>query len=144
MAVHHLSTLVDSLDEQDIKPPGSAADADEATPIIVPAPLGDVPPRPPNDAPPPCTPVPWTENNYENFYGQTEPLFPIVTGKIPIADLLITMDNPIDSKILLPCLLEVYTIADLKTATLSAVCPWLNHYEDPLEPLKSWSCNTFT
>ena len=138
--VHHLSALVDSLDEQDIAPPGSAIDEDEAAPIAAPAPLGEAP----ADAPPPRTPAPWTETNYENFYGRTEPLFPLVTGKIPLEDLLITMDDPIDSKILLPCSLEVYTVAELKSATPNNVRLWLNHYEDPLEPLKSWSRDTFT
>ena len=138
--VHHLSALVDSLDEQDIAPPGSAIDEDKAAPITAPTPLGEVP----ADAPPPCAPAPWTETNYENFYGWTEPLFPPVTGKIPLEDLLVTMDDPIDSKILLPRSLEVYTVAELKSATPNNVRLWLNHYEDPLEPLKSWSRDTFT
>ena len=138
--VRHLSALVDSLDEQDIAPPGSVADDDDAAPITAPAPLGETP----ADAPPPRAPAPWTESNYENFYSRTEPLFPPVTGKVPLEDLLITMDDPIDSKILLPRSLEVYTIADLKSATPANVRPWLNCYEDPLEPLKSWSRDTFT
>ena len=143
-AVRHLSALVDSLDKQDNAPPGSEADAEETAPIPAPAPLGDSHPDPPLEIPAPHAPAPWTENNYENFYGQTEPLFPIVTGKIPLADLLITMDDPVDSKLLLPHSLEVYTVADLKAATPSNVRPWLNRYEDPLEPLKSWSRDTFT
>ena len=138
--VHHLSALVDSLDEQDITPPGSIADKDEAAPISVPAPLSETP----ADAPPPRAPAPWTETNYKNFYGRTEPLFPPITGKIPLEDLLVTMDNPIDLKILLPRLLEIYTVAELKSATPNNVRPWLNCYEDPLEPLKSWSHDTFT
>ena len=138
--VRHLSALVDSLDEQDIAPPGSAVDEDEAAPIAAPAPLGEAP----ADAPPPRAPAPWTETNYENFYSRTEPLFPVITGKVPIEDLLITMDDPIDSKILLPRSLEVYTVAELKSATPNNVRPWLNRYEDPLEPLKSWSRDTFT
>ena len=140
LTVHHLSALVDSLDEQDIVPPGSTADDDEAAPIVAPTPLREAP----ADIPPPRAPAPWTENNYENFYGWTEPLFPLVTGKIPLEDLLITMDDPINSKILLPCSLEIYTVAELKSATPNNVWPWLNRYKDPLEPLKSWSCNTFT
>ena len=111
-----------------------------------PAPLGGVLPDPTDPAPPPPphAPAPWTEGNYENFYRRTEPLFPVVTGKIPLEDLLITMDDPIDSKILLPCSLEIYTVAELKSATPSSVRPWLNRYEDPLKPLKSWSRDTFT
>ena len=145
-AVHHLSSLVDSLDENDGAPPGSIADADDTAPTTPPAPLSGALPGPTDSAPPPppCTPAPWTEGNYENFYRRTEPLFPVVTGKIPLEDLLITMDDPIDSKILLPRSLEIYTVAELKSATPSSVRPWLNHYEDPLEPLKSWSCDTFT
>ena len=111
--VHHLSALVDSLDEQDITPPGSVADEDEAAPIVAPAPLGEAP----TNTPPPRVPAPWTENNYENFYSWTEPLFPPITGKIPLEDLLVTMEDPIDSKILLPCSLEVYTVAELRSAT---------------------------
>ena len=142
--VRHLSALVDSLDEQDNAPPGSEADVDDPAPVSAPAPLGDEPSDPPLDVPPPRAPAPWTENNYENFYGRTEPLFPALTGKVPLEDLLITMDDPIDSKILLPRSLEVYTVAELKSATPSNVRPWLNRYEDPLEPLKSWSRDTFT
>ena len=142
--VCHLSALVDSLDEQDNAPPGSEADVDDPAPISAPAPLGDVPSDPPLDAPPPRVPAPWTENNYENFYGRTEPLFPALTGKVPLADLLVTMDDPIDSKLLLPRSLEVYTVAELRSATPSNVRPWLNRYEDPLEPLKCWSRDTFS
>ena len=142
--VRHLSALVDSLDEQDNAPPGSEADADDPAPVSAPAPLGDVALDPPLEAPPPRAPAPWTENNYENFYGRTEPLFPVLTGKVPLKDLLVTMDDPIDSKILLPRSLEIYTVAELKSATPSNVRPWLNRYEDPLEPLKSWSRDTFT
>ena len=142
--VRHLSALVDSLDEQDNAPPGSDADIDDPTPVLVPAPLSDAPSDPPLDVPPPRAPAPWTESNYENFYGCTEPLFPVLTGKVPLEDLLITMDDPIDSKILLPRSLEIYMVAELKSATPSNVRPWLNRYEDPLEPLKSWSRDTFT
>ena len=142
--VRHLSALVDSLDEQDNTPPGLDADVDNPAPVLAPAPLGDAPSDPPLDAPPPCAPAPWMENNYENFYGHTELLFPVLTGKVPLEDLLITMDDPINSKILLPCSLEIYMVAELKSATPSNVCPWLNRYEDPLEPLKSWSRDTFT
>ena len=140
----HLSVLVDSLDEQDITPPGLDADAEDSAPISAPAPLGGAPLDPPSDALPPRIPALWTEGNYEYFYGCTEPLFPVVTGKVPLDDLLITMDDPIDSKILLPHSLKIYTIAELRSATPSAVHPWLNCYEDPLEPLKSWSRDTFT
>ena len=145
-AVHHLSSLVDSLDEADGAPPGSIADADDSAPPAPPAPLGSTPSAPAGSAPPPPprAPAPWTEGNYENFYGRTEPLFPVMTGKIPLEDLLVTMDDPIDSKILLPRSLEIYTVDELKSATPSSVRPWLNRYEDPLEPLKSWSRDTFT
>ena len=145
-AVHHLSSLVDSLDDDDDAPPGSIADADDTAPTAPPAPLSSALPDPTVSAPPPPprAPAPWTEGNYENFYGRTEPLFPVVTGKIPLEDLLVTMDDPVDSKILLPRSLEIYTVADLKLATPSSVRPWLNRYEDSLEPLKSWPCDTFT
>ena len=144
-AVRHLSSLVDSLDENDGAPPGSIADADDTAPTAPPAPLSSAPPDPTNSAPPPPprAPAPWTEGNYENFYRCTKPLFPVVTGKIPLEDLLVTMDDPIDSKILLPHSLEIYTVAKLKSATPSSVRPWLNCYKDPLKPLKSWSRDTF-
>ena len=143
--VHHLSSLVDSLDEADGAPPGSPADADDAAPNAPPAPLGDTSMDSTDAAPAPTrTPAPWTEDNYENFLGRTEPLFPTITGKIPLEDLLVTMDDPIDSKLLLPRSLEIYTVAELRSATPSSVRPWLNRYEDPLEPLKSWSRDTFT
>ena len=143
--VHHLSSLVDSLDKADGAPPGSPADADDTAPNAPPAPLGDTPMDSDDTAPIPTrTPAPWMEDNYENFLGRTEPLFPAVTGKIPLEDLLVTMDDPVDSKLLLPRSLEIYTIAELRSATPSSVRPWLNRYEDPLEPLKSWSRDTFS
>ena len=144
-AVHHLSSLVDSLDEADGTPPGSAADADDTAPIAPPAPLGDMTMDSTDEVPIPTrTPAPWTEDNYENFYSRTEPLFPVITGKVPLTDLLVTMDDPVDSKLLLPHSLEIYTVAELRSATPSSVRPWLNRYEDPLEPLKSWSQDMFT
>jgi len=93
--------------------------------------------------PPACAPVPWTESNYENFYARTASAFPSVLGKFPLSELLVVMDSPIESKLLMPRALEVYMVDELKGATARGVCPWLNRYEDPIEPCKSWSVETF-
>ena len=144
--VHRLNELVEVLDDSDILPPSSEAGADDtapAPPIDAPAPLGDIDP---SAAPvlPPRAPAPWSEKNYENFYDRTALSFPAVSGKFPISDLLVTMDDPIDSKILMPRSLEVYTVDELRSATAANLRPWLNRYEDPLEPCKSWSPDTFS
>jgi hypothetical protein len=134
-AVDAMRVVVDDLEG----PPESiAGDADMD--IAVPAPLGGPTP----DAPPVEPPRPWTQGNYEDFYDLTAPLFPSITGKTPLSKLLVTMDIPAISKILLPCPLELYSTEDLKSALPKGACPWLNRYEDPVEPFKCWSPEQFS
>jgi len=141
--VQELSRLVDSLDETDMDPPASVAGDDDAAPAPeVHAPLGGSSTDPAVPAAP-AAPAPWTESNYENFYAQTASAFPVVSGKFPLADLLVVMDSPIESKLLMPRALEVYTTDELRAATARGVRPWLNRFEDPIEPCKSWSADTF-
>ena len=88
--------------------------------------------------------APWPHANWENYLPSTAELFPAPTGK-PSLDALITpMDNPQSSKLLLPRPLELYTLEDLRQALPRSSQPWLNRYEDPLEPCKSWSQDLFT
>ena len=143
--VLELSRLVDSLDETDVNPPASIAGNDAAPDPEIHAPLGGStdPAATAAPAPPARAPVPWTESNYKDFYARTASAFPSVMGKFPLSELLIVMDSPIESKLLMPRALEVYTVAELKSATARGVRPWLNRYEDPIEPCKSWSVETF-
>ena len=53
------------------------------------------------------------------------------------------MDEPINSKLFLPCPLEVYSAEELKEVNKSKHV-WRHYYEDPLEPAKSWSQETFS
>ena len=53
------------------------------------------------------------------------------------------MDEPSDSKILLPRPLELYTESEINLAGPKSCAPWLNRHEDTLEPVKSWSLDTF-
>jgi hypothetical protein len=99
---------------------------------------------PPTPPPPVEPPWPWTQGNYEDFYDLTAPLFPSITGKTPLSKLLVTMDIPAVSKILIPCPLELYSTEDLKSALPKGACPWLNRYKDPIEPFKCWSPEQFS
>jgi hypothetical protein len=54
------------------------------------------------------------------------------------------MDVPAISKILLPRPLELYSTEDLKSALPKGARPWLNRYEDPVEPFKCWSPEQFS
>ena len=142
-----LSWLVDSLDEADADPLASVAGSIDAAPDPeAHPPLGGSstdPTAPAAPAPPTRAPAPWAETNYKNFYERTASAFPAITRKFPLSDLLVTMDSPIESKLLMPCALEIYTVDKLKGATARGVRPWLNRYEDPIEPCKSWSAETF-
>ena len=53
------------------------------------------------------------------------------------------MDKPINSKLFLPHPLEVYSAEELKEVNKSKFI-WCHYYEDPLEPAKSWSQETFS
>ena len=88
--------------------------------------------------------APWPHANWENYLPSTENLFPAPTGKPSLDALLTTMDNPQSSKLLLPRPLELYSLEDLRQAVPRSSQPWLNRYEDPLEPCKSWSKDLFT
>ena len=88
--------------------------------------------------------APWPHANWENYLPSTMGLFPTPTGKPPLDVLITPMDNPQSSKILLPRPLELYSLEDLRQALPRSSQPWLNRYEDPLEPCKSWSQDLFT
>ena len=152
-AVHNLSATVDSLEDSDTLPPASEADADEvntagATAAIpnAPAPLGATDSANPTEETPmpPRVPAPWPEDNYKGFYTRTADAFPAISKKVPLSDLLVVMEAPIDSKLLMPRELELYSTDELTNATAKGVRPWLNRFEDPVEPCKSWSVETFT
>jgi len=142
--VLELSWVVDSLDAADEFPPASVADGGDAPDPEIHAPLGGSSSDPATVAAPTArAPAPWSESNYENFYARTASAFPAVLGKFPLSKLIVVMDSPIKSKLLMPRALEIYTTDELKGATARGVRPWLNRYEDPIEPCKSWSAETF-
>ena len=86
---------------------------------------------------------PWVEANYKRFEERTSPLFKAPTGKIPLADLHIEMETSPDSKILLPRPLELYTEDEINHAHPKGCAPWFNRFDDPMEPVKSWSKDVF-
>lgn len=53
------------------------------------------------------------------------------------------MDEPVNSKLFLPCPLEIYTAEELQSIN-KAPSIWYNCYKDPIEPAKSWSKEVFT
>jgi len=60
-----------------------------------------------DEAPPEKTPCPtakelWPETNYQDYTECVAPLFPTPEGKVPLTDLLVKMDEPVDSKLYLP------------------------------------------
>jgi len=93
---------------------------------------------------PPVVPKPsfvelWPETNYQDHAARTAPLFPTVVGKAPIASLKPVMRDQVDSKLYLPRSLELYTCDELAKLAPRRGARWNNRYEDPLEPVKSWS-----
>jgi len=104
----------------------------------------------PQDAPAPeKTPCPstkelWPETNYQDYNKRITPLFPTLKGKVLITDLLVKMDEPVDSKLYLPRPLEMYTVEELKKVIPKNMSWWNNWYKDPLEPAKSWTWDEFT
>ena len=86
---------------------------------------------------------PWPESNYENFESRRAALITPVTGKLPLSDLFIVMDEPINSKLFLPRPLEIYSADELKEVNKSKFI-WRHYFEDPLEPAKSWSQDAFS
>ena len=94
--------------------------------------------------PVPAVPTnPWPESNYENFESRRAALITPVTGKLPLSDLFIVMDEPINSKLFLPRPLEIYSADELKEVNKSKFI-WRHYFEDPLEPAKSWSQDAFS
>jgi len=87
----------------------------------------------------------WKESNYKKFSERTLMLFPPVTRKTPLESLLLKMEEPANSKIMLPWPLELYLINELRRAKKDrSTSDWLNQYADLLEPLKCWSIEDFT
>ena len=79
----------------------------------------------------------------DNFEEQTAPLFKAPTRKIPLADLHVEMETSPDSKILLPQPLELYTEDEINHTHPKGRAPWFNRFDDPMEPVKSWSKEVF-
>ena len=101
------------------------------------------------DAPPQKTPCPslkelWLEDNYQNYSERVAPLFPAPKGKVPLTDLFVQMEEPVDSKLYLPRPLELYTVEELTKAVPKGMAKWNNRYEDPMEPAKSWTWEEFS
>lgn len=71
-------------------------------------------------------------------------LFPVLTGKVAIADLFVKMDEPVDSKLYLPRPLELYTVDELSKVVPKGMSHWNNRYEDPMEPVKCWTWEEFS
>jgi len=97
---------------------------------------------------PPVAPKPsyaelWPETNYQDHAARTAPLFPVVVGKAPIASLRPVMRDQVDSKLYLPRSLELYSCDELTKLAPKGGARWNNRYEDPLEPVKSWSWSEF-
>ena len=90
----------------------------------------------------PVAPV-WPEENFENFEERTSKLVPKITGKLPLESLFVKMDVPSSSKVLLPRPLELYSEEEINSARTANRPPWFNRHEDPLEPAKCWSQETF-
>ena len=86
---------------------------------------------------------PWPESNYEDFESRRATLITPITGKIPLSDLFVVMDAPINSKLFLPRPLEIYSAEELKEVNKSKFI-WQHYFEDPLEPAKSWSQDAFS
>jgi len=85
----------------------------------------------------------WPETNYQSHTERTAPLFPSLTGKVPLADLKPVMRDQIDSKLYLPRSLELYTCDELAKLAPRGGARWNNRYEDPLEPAKCWTWSEF-
>jgi len=85
----------------------------------------------------------WPETNYQNHAKHTAPLFPVVSGKVPLACLKPVMKDQVDSKLYLPRSLELYSCDELAKLAPRGGAQWNNCYEDPLEPAKSWSWSEF-
>jgi len=104
----------------------------------------------PNETPAPeKTPKPtmkelWPESNYQDYKTRIAPLFPTATEKMPIKDLMVKMDKPVDLKIYLPRQLKLYTVEELEKTAPKGITRWNNQYKDPLELAKSWTWEEFS
>jgi len=85
----------------------------------------------------------WPETNYQDHAARTAPLFPVVVGKAPLDSLKPVMRDQVDSKLYLPRSLELYSCDELTKLAPPRGARWNNRYEDPLEPVKSWSWQEF-
>ena len=90
----------------------------------------------------PVAPV-WPEENFENFEEHTSKFVPKITGKLLLDSLFVKMDVASSSKVLLPRPLELYSEEEINSARTANRPPWFNRHEDPLEPAKCWSQETF-
>jgi len=125
--------LVDKMDGAE-----EPAETEQVAPSVV---APDAPP--PRSAPRPSFKELWPETNYQDHAARTAPLFPVVVGKAPIASLKPIMRDQVDSKLYLPRPLELYSCDELSKLTLKGGARWNNRYEDPLEPVKSWTWSEF-
>ena len=85
----------------------------------------------------------WTEDNYRQYEECTAPLFTHPSSKIPLDQLFIEMEESANSKILLPCPLELYTEDEINLACPRGHALWFNRYDNPMEPVKCWSREVF-
>jgi len=98
----------------------------------------------PTDPRPPPNLDSWKESNYKRFAEWTVLCFPPPVGKVPLESLLTQMDEPANSKIMLPCPLELYSVEELKRAKEDqSASDWLNRHADPIEPFKCWGTDEF-
>jgi len=127
--------LVDKMDGAEEPAETEQADASSA---IAP----EAPPAQPA-APKPSYKDLWPETNYQNHAERTVPLFPVVSGKAPLAILKPVMKDQVDSKLYLLRSLELYSCDELAKLAPRSGAQWNNRYEDPLEPAKSWTWPEF-
>ena len=129
-----LDEEVDAMEQEAVPPTDAGAEDDDpiaARRSFVPVPEPEV------------VVAPWPEANFEGFLERMAPLFSLPTGKLPLESLLVSMEEPSNLKILLPRPLELYTESEVNSAGPKSRAPWLNRHEDTLEPVKSWSLDTF-
>jgi len=98
----------------------------------------------PEKAPRPSAKELWPESNYQDYTERVSPLFPTPTGKVPLDSLFVKMEEPVDSKLYLPRPLELYTVEELAKVVPKGLPRWNNRYEDPMEPVKSWTWDEFS
>ena len=86
----------------------------------------------------------WPETNYQNYAARVADLYPAPEGKVPLENLLVKMEEPVDSKLHLPRPLELYTADELVKVVPKGLPRWNNRYEDPMEPAKCWTWEEFS